>query len=118
MDCGTLFTMPILLGRFELLERAGRGAMGEVWRARHLDADIPVAVKLLNNRGVRNPLAQEAFINEIRVIAGLRHAAVISIIDQGIVPPNGVLPASRYLAMDVRGICTNVSLTAERLEMA
>ncbi|MDG1479216.1 MAG: protein kinase [Myxococcota bacterium] len=92
--------MSINLGRFELLERAGRGAMGEVWRARHLDADIPVAVKLLNHRGVRSPLAQEAFINEIRVIAGLRHSAVISIIDQGIVPPNGELPASRYLAME------------------
>ncbi|MFT5684011.1 MAG: serine/threonine protein kinase/tetratricopeptide (TPR) repeat protein [Myxococcota bacterium] len=92
--------MPILLGRFELLERAGRGAMGEVWRARHLDADTPVAVKLLNHRGIRSPLAQEAFINEIRVIAGLRHASVISIIDQGVVPPDGGLPASRYLAME------------------
>ncbi len=74
--------------------------MGEVWRARHLDADIPVAVKLLNHQGIRSPLAQEAFINEIRVIAGLRHASVISIMDQGVVPPDDQLPASRYLAME------------------
>jgi tetratricopeptide (TPR) repeat protein len=71
------------VGPFELLAPLGRGAMGEVWRARHRLDRGEAAVKLLRSEGVTDALRQ-AFDAEIRLVAALSHPRVVRILDAGV----------------------------------
>jgi hypothetical protein len=65
-------------GRYRLEELLGRGAMSEVWRARDLELDRTVAVKLLA------PTAEvERFRREARAVAALAHENVVQVYDYG-----------------------------------
>ena len=85
MDPGT-----ILGGRFRLLEPAGRGGMGEVWRARDLAAGADVALKLT--------LGREApggrFERESSLLSRVRHPALVGYVAHG---ADGGVP---WLAME------------------
>ena len=60
--------------------------MAEVWRARHADDGVPVAVKVLTARGGTDPTLVHGFNSEIRAVAGLDHLRIVRIHDQGTVP--------------------------------
>ncbi len=82
------------LGRFELLELLGEGAMGRVYRARDPQLDREVAIKLLHptaHRGARLRLIREA-----QALASLSHPNILPIYDIGPVPDQ---PGAVYLAM-------------------
>jgi serine/threonine protein kinase len=70
----------VIAGRYELLSRLGAGGMGEVWRARHLGLGREVAVKLLaaSSAPMRERLQREA-----RLLAELRHDAIVQVFDFG-----------------------------------
>jgi len=68
------------LGPFQVEARIARGGMGEIWRGRHADSGLPVAIKLV--RGDRPDFAA-ALRDEIRTVAGLSHANIVEIYDQG-----------------------------------
>jgi eukaryotic-like serine/threonine-protein kinase len=77
------------IGSYELLERLGRGGMGEVWKARHLMLARPAAVKLILPEQLRGPTeAREAalqrFTREAQVTAGLRSAHTVQLFDFGV----------------------------------
>ena len=74
------------LGPFDLERAVGRGAMGEVWLARHRTQGVEVAIKLLHGTTVSDPWALEAFRNEVRAVAGLSHPGIVAVVDHGIVP--------------------------------
>ena len=74
------------LGPFDLERAVGRGAMGEVWLARHRVQGVEVAIKLLHGTTVGDPWALEAFRNEVRAVADLSHAGIVAVVDHGIVP--------------------------------
>jgi serine/threonine-protein kinase len=89
-------------GRYELVERIGRGGMGEVWRARHVTLQTEAAVKFpaLAARGVAAAAVLERFRFEAQVAArlGLASRHVVRVHDAG----EG--PDGPYLAMEyVRG---------------
>jgi DNA-binding winged helix-turn-helix (wHTH) protein len=68
-------------GRYELLERIGAGAMGEVYRARDLRLDREVAIKFLPEWMANDPLALHRFRREAHATASLNHANVLAVYD-------------------------------------
>lgn len=70
----------VIAGRYELLTRLGAGGMGEVWRARHLALGREVAVKLL---GGSSAALRERLQREARLLAELRHDAIVQVFDFG-----------------------------------
>lgn len=68
----------IIDGRYRLERQLGRGSMGEVWLARDLELERPVALKLLA------PDAERArFEREARAVAALGHPNVTRLYDYG-----------------------------------
>jgi WD40 repeat protein/tRNA A-37 threonylcarbamoyl transferase component Bud32 len=65
------------LGRFQLLDRVGRGAFGAVWRARDTKLDRVVALKIPYGSVLTEPRYQERFEREMRAVARLRHTGIV-----------------------------------------
>jgi serine/threonine protein kinase/tetratricopeptide (TPR) repeat protein len=61
----------------------GSGAMGVVWRARHVAEGVDVAVKVLAERYVELPLFRQAFRREAQAVARLDHPGVVVVHDFG-----------------------------------
>jgi len=64
-------------------EPLGAGGMGEVYRARHLSMDRPVAIKFLHQRLVEDEAARGRFHTEARAAVKLRHSNAVSVTDFG-----------------------------------
>lgn len=99
-------TTGVVLGSYELLSPLAKGAMGEVWRARHRLSDTTLAVKCL--RETPDEWARAAFDTEVRATAGLHHPGIVMVLDHGEVDvvaadaSGGRLPAgSPYLVMEL-----------------
>ncbi len=71
------------LGSFEMIERIGRGGMGEVWRARDTRLSRDVAIKLLPGAFARDPDRIARFEHEARAASALNHPNVVSVFDIG-----------------------------------
>lgn len=74
---------PDVLGDFRLLERIGSGGMGTVFRAMQMSLNREVAVKILAPSWNADANHCEAFENESRVIAGLRHTNIVEVFGAG-----------------------------------
>jgi eukaryotic-like serine/threonine-protein kinase len=73
----------VLSGRYRLLEKLGRGGVGEVWRAEDLQLGRPVAVKLLRRTDGDALSSPERFLREARAAAQLSHPNVVATYDIG-----------------------------------
>jgi hypothetical protein len=82
-------------GRFEILYQLGEGGMGAVFRARQLNLDRDVALKVLLSDVARRPDAHARFEREARVASMLKHPNAVEIYDVG--EHEGVI----YLAMEL-----------------
>ena len=69
------------LGKYELLERLGRGGMGEVWKARDTQLRRFVAIKLLHADLEARPDFVANFMREARFVAALHHPNIVQIHD-------------------------------------
>ncbi|MFE2619811.1 serine/threonine-protein kinase, partial [Streptomyces caelestis] len=90
----------LLHGRYRLIDRIGRGGMGEVWRARDESLGRQVAVKCLKPVGPQQDrsfgrVLRERFRREARVAAALQHRGITVVHDFG--ESEGVL----YLVMEL-----------------
>jgi serine/threonine-protein kinase len=85
----------ILSGKFLLESRLGSGAMGEVWRARHLPLEKDVALKTIRPDRARSNEVTSRFIREARLTSRLSHKNSVAILDFG--RDQSVL----YLAMEL-----------------
>jgi eukaryotic-like serine/threonine-protein kinase len=72
-----------LIGRYELRERIGEGAMAEVWRAHDPSIDRVLAIKLLKQEYRRNPEYSTRFLREAKAAGALAHPSIVTIYDVG-----------------------------------
>jgi hypothetical protein len=67
------------LGKFQLLERVGVGAFGAVWRARDMELDRIVALKIPHASLLTSAADLERFHREARAAAQLRHPGIVTV---------------------------------------
>ncbi len=75
--------MPKTIGKYEILNTLGSGAMGVVYRARDPVIDRIVAIKVLSPSLVENARQRERFYQEARTAGKLRHPNIVVIYDCG-----------------------------------
>ncbi|UNS97325.1 protein kinase [Streptomyces tubbatahanensis] len=78
MDSGT-----VIAGRYALVERLGRGGMGEVWAARDTELHRDVAVKLLHPDDNAMPELLNRFEREAVAAAQINHRHIVTLYDRG-----------------------------------
>lgn len=84
-------------GRYTVEAVLGTGGMGMVYRTRERLLERPVAIKMISPAWARQPRFEEAFLEEARAMARLRHPNVVQLYTVG---THG---DSYYLAMEFVG---------------
>ncbi|HML23242.1 MAG TPA: protein kinase [Aggregatilinea sp.] len=69
------------LGKYEIIERIGRGGMAEVYRAYHSALDRYVAIKILHPFLSDDPEFKDRFEREARNVAKLKHPNIVQVYD-------------------------------------
>src|SRR4051812_34944545 len=82
----------VVAERFAIEHLAGKGGMGEIYRALDRHTGEPVALKLLRTQGGR---ATFRFSQEALLLAELRHPGIVRYVAHGETPGG-----DRYLAME------------------
>ncbi len=77
--------IPKKIGKYDLIEVLGRGAMGVVYRGHDPYVDRPVAIKVATNADVESTqgVARRMFINEARSAGRLDHPNVLKVYEAG-----------------------------------
>lgn len=99
-DASELVSGALIGGRYELINLIGEGGMGQVWRARQINLDREIALKLLVASDFESvEEARRRFSREAHVASAIKHPNVIEVYDVG---EHGELT---YLAMELlRGL--------------
>src|SRR5438445_12746455 len=71
----------VLANRYRIVARAGRGGMGEVYRADDLKIGQPVALKFLPTNLEREPDRLQRLLGEVRVARQVSHPNVCRVHD-------------------------------------
>jgi serine/threonine-protein kinase len=69
------------VGRYVLLDRIGRGAMGKVYKARHRLLGRTVALKFISRTYLKRPNALPRFLREMRLVGRLDHPHIVRALD-------------------------------------
>nr|WP_276600468.1 serine/threonine-protein kinase [Nannocystis sp. ILAH1] len=86
----------LVSGRIEILDKLKEGAMGAVWRGRHLKLERPVAVKVLDESLKLRADGRERFLREARALARLDHPNIVRVYDCDELPDGNL-----YLCMEL-----------------
>ncbi len=73
----------VLGSRYRVEALLGKGAMGAVYRARHVKVGRPFAVKVLHERLLVDPKLRKRFEREAELAGKLHHINVIGVVDVG-----------------------------------
>lgn len=85
-----------LAGKYQLEELLGEGAMGRVYRARHVGLEKEVAIKVLHERLSGEERVEKRFHREARAASRLSHPNSVQVLDFG-ATDEGVL----FIAMEL-----------------
>ena len=87
------------IASYELLDKLGEGGMGAVYKARHVDLDKIVALKILPSDKMQNAEAVQRFKREMKAAGKLDHPNIVRAMDAG------EQDGTHYLVMEyVKGI--------------
>lgn len=78
---GTLAEGQLLADRYELIERLGKGGMGEVWKARHTLLQGMRAIKVIKAQISRDPAFRQRFLQEGQTMMRVKHPGVVEVTD-------------------------------------
>ena len=92
----TQFATAGWIGGFQLIERLGRGAFGEVWKARDTELERWVAVKI-PRRQDPSAAEQEIFLREAKAAAGLQHPGIVPVHQVGQSEQDGLYIVSEFI---------------------
>jgi len=73
----------VVLGKYSVEAKLGQGAMGTVFRGRHVDNASEVAIKVLHAHLVDQPVMLERFRREAKAAARLHHPNVVRVLELG-----------------------------------
>jgi serine/threonine protein kinase/WD40 repeat protein len=68
---------------YQIVRELGRGGMGIVYEAVHVDLDRPVALKVLGANATPDSSGRRRFLNEAKTAAGLHHTHIVPVFDVG-----------------------------------
>jgi tRNA A-37 threonylcarbamoyl transferase component Bud32 len=86
--------LSVLVPGYEILSELGRGGMGVVYKARHLQLNRIVALKMVLTGGHAGSEERLRFLAEAKAVAALQHPNIVQVFDFG---QTGELP---YMAME------------------
>lgn len=69
------------IGKYVITDVIGRGSFSIVYRGKHRDLDMPVAIKMMRHDLAIEPEFYENFRNEAASIAGLKHDNILRVYD-------------------------------------
>src|SRR5512141_3149755 len=69
------------LGKYQIVERLGRGGMADVYRAYQPGMDRSVAIKVMHGHLAEDPSFVERFKREAQSVGALRHPHIVQVID-------------------------------------
>jgi serine/threonine protein kinase len=105
----------VLADRYQILHRLGEGAMGVVYKARHVKVGRLFAVKVLHPRALEDAKVAQRFAREAELAGRLRHPNVVGVVDVG------ELEGTRYMVMefaegpDLAKLLDEAPMRAERI---
>jgi len=70
-----------VIGSWELATVIGRGAMGEVYEARHIETGDAAAVKLVRRELLGDPRHVERFLREVRIARSIESVHVVKVLE-------------------------------------
>jgi eukaryotic-like serine/threonine-protein kinase len=100
-------------GRYTVGHELGRGAMGVVYRARHVRVGCEVAIKIMHEHLSCDPDMIARFDREVALAGRLSHANVCGVIDTG-----DTSDGRRYMVMELADGETLTDVMARRLSHA
>jgi hypothetical protein len=74
---------PVMIGRYRIVDRIGRGGMSMVYRAQDDALGRSVALKVLTPDLAAEPELRQRFFREARLAAQIQHRGVVSVLDVG-----------------------------------
>jgi len=78
------FVGKVLEGRFEIISLIGKGGMSAVFKARHRQVNLPVAIKILLSHHLSDQQNRERFKMEARAVNSLNHPNIMGVIAFGL----------------------------------
>jgi eukaryotic-like serine/threonine-protein kinase len=87
----------IIEDKYVVTRLLGRGGMGSVYQATQTRLNRPVAVKVLLSHLVGSTSMRSRFEREARIVARLRHPAIVTIHDFGVLPSGHAYLIMEYL---------------------
>ena len=110
MEQAMFTTGSVIDGKWILIERIGKGGMGEVYRAHQLNLKRDVAIKVISAELLQGfedvpderTVAIGRFQREVQTMARVRHPNILQIYDYGSIPTtdDGSTPPMEYIAME------------------
>jgi CheY-like chemotaxis protein len=108
----------VLNDRYELVEYAGGGGMGAVYKALDHETNARAAVKILKpDVAQRNPEYNDLFEKEVRAAQKLSHPNIVSVLDSGIQDDVAFMVMEWVDGKSLEDVIANERISIDRVEM-